>query len=76
MGDLIAHFGAALCKGFWYSSRCYDTDGMMTLGYGTLGTLALVLLALTALGARYRRFQKPPGWPFAAGLLGASRGVP
>ena len=49
MGGLIAFFGAALCKGLWYSSRCYDTDGMMTLGYGTLGTLALVLLALTAL---------------------------
>jgi hypothetical protein len=49
MGDLIALFGAALCKGLWYTSRCYDTDGMMTLGYGTLGTLALILLALTAL---------------------------
>jgi len=70
MGDLIALFGAALCKGLWYSSRCYDTDGMMTLGYSTLGTLALVLLALTALR------RSPPGWPFPAGLFGASRGVP
>jgi hypothetical protein len=50
MGELIALFGAALCKGLWYSARCYDTDAMMTVGYGTLGTVALVVLALRALG--------------------------
>jgi len=50
MVELIALFGAALCKGLWYSARCYDTDAMMTLGYGTLGTVALVVLALRALG--------------------------